>query len=142
MALKHDSHLRVRYAETDQMGIAHHAAYILWLEVARTELLRDLGMRYRDLEREGVTTSVIDLRMRYRAPAYYDEKLTIRCWLSDIKRFKLEFAYEIFDESQKLLTQALVCLGSLTKEGKPKVLPKDLTDRLIPYLDRSTRKFI
>jgi acyl-CoA thioester hydrolase len=141
MPLIHKSKLRVRYAETDQMGIAHHSATVLWLEVARLELLRDVGLRYRDLEREGVFTSVIDVKIRYRAPALYDEELTISCWLSEIKKLKLGFSYEIHDEAGKLLTLAYVCVGSLTKEGRPNPIPSMVHEKLGPYFNPQKHYF-
>ena len=87
---------RVRYAETDQMGVVYHANFIVWFEVGRVELLRQLGFRYRDMEsNEDCHIAVADVRCRYRAPARYDDEILIRTRLKNVRDSILHFAYEI-----------------------------------------------
>lgn len=86
--------LRVRYAETDQMGIAHHANYLVWFEAARTEFLRGSGSSYVEFEEEGVYLPVLEAECRYFTPARYDDQLTVECRLSRLTPARLDLAYE------------------------------------------------
>jgi acyl-CoA thioester hydrolase len=86
---------RVTYAETDQMGVVYHAHYLVWCEMARTEHLRRLGMTYRDLEAGGTYLAVAEARVRYHAPARYDDVVRVRCWVRDAGSRGVRFAYEI-----------------------------------------------
>src|SRR5438105_4821851 len=79
-----DSFTRVRYAETDAMGIAHHSSYVVWMEMGRTEFMRAHGFTYRQLEEMGVLLPVLEIGVRYRLPAYYDDELRVSCWLEEI----------------------------------------------------------
>jgi acyl-CoA thioester hydrolase len=87
--------LRVRYAETDQMGIAWHGCYLAWFEVGRTDLLRARGMTYRELEARGLRLPVIEVQARYLKPAHYDDLLEIRTRLTSISGARVGFAYEV-----------------------------------------------
>jgi len=87
--------LRVRFAETDQMRVAHHAAYVVWLEAARVEWLRERGLRYRDLENEGVSLAVSGLRLQYRAAARFDDELAIDVRLLEARSRRLRFGYHV-----------------------------------------------
>jgi acyl-CoA thioester hydrolase len=87
--------LRVRFAETDQMRIAHHAAYVVWLEAARVEWLREHGLRYRDLEDQGVSLAVAAVEIRYRAAARFDDRLDIGVRLEELRSRRLRFGYRI-----------------------------------------------
>jgi len=87
--------LRVRFAETDQMRIAHHAAYVVWLEAARVEWLRERGLRYRDLEDAGVSLAVAGLSVRYRAAARFDDELAIDVQLLEARSRRLRFGYRV-----------------------------------------------
>jgi len=88
--------LRVRYAETDAMGVAYYANYFVWFEVARTDLLRHLGWSYREMEESGVLLPVIEADCRYRRPARYDDELEIRTEGRQTSPVRLEFHYEVF----------------------------------------------
>lgn len=91
-----ESRLRVRYAETDQMGVVYHANYVVWFEVGRVDLLRQLGFRYRDMERnDDCHIAVVDLRCRYKAPAMYDDEIVVRTQLKNVRESLLHFGYEI-----------------------------------------------
>ncbi|MGE0615151.1 MAG: acyl-CoA thioesterase [Bacteriovoracia bacterium] len=129
------SAIRVRYAETDQMAVAHHSQYLLWLEVARTDFLREQGFRYRDLEARGILMSVIELGCRFRRPARYDDELTIVSWISELKRLKIRFDYEIW-RGDELLGTASTTLGCIDREGKPRPLDADVMSALSQTLGR------
>ena len=90
-----DAKIRVRYAETDQMGVVYHANYIVWFEVGRVELLRQLGYAYRDLEADGMHLPVAEVHCRYKIPAKYDDELLIRTRLSNVRGFLIRFGYEV-----------------------------------------------
>ena len=88
--------VRVRYAETDQMGVVYHANYLIWFEVGRVELIRQLGLDYRSMEQEeGVGIAVVEANVRYRAPARYDEELIIRTRIAGIRGSVVRFAYKL-----------------------------------------------
>lgn len=93
--MANNTSIRVRYAETDQMGIAHHAGYLVWLEAARTEFLRTSGSSYVDFEREGIFLPVIEASCRYLKPAYYDDALAIACRVGLLTPARLELLYEV-----------------------------------------------
>ncbi len=91
-----ETRLRVRYAETDQMGVVYHANYFIWFEVGRVELLRQLGFSYRDMEEhDGCAIAVIDARCRYKAPARYDEEIIVRTRFSLLRESLIQFEYEL-----------------------------------------------
>jgi acyl-CoA thioester hydrolase len=89
--------LRVRYAETDQMGVVYHANYIVWMEVGRVEYFRAKGIRYRDMEEEGILLVVVEAHCRYHSPARYDEEVAIRTWVEEAGPRMISFGYEITD---------------------------------------------
>src|SRR5689334_1528891 len=90
---------RARYAETDAMGIVHHSRYIPWFEIGRTEFIRAHGYSYRQLEEMGVLLAVIELQVRYRAPARYDDEIIVYTRLVELGRVRLRFAYQVYNES-------------------------------------------
>ena len=87
----------VRYAETDKMGIVHHAAYVVWLEEGRSQWLRTHGSSYATFEQEGISLAVSELSVRYSQPAYYDQRVTVKCWIDEVKSRKITFQYEVVD---------------------------------------------
>src|SRR5262245_6150208 len=88
--------VKVRYAETDQMGIAYYANYFIWFEVARSQYCNDRGFTYRDMERDtGLFLTVADARCRYRSPARYEDELIVRVWIMELTRRTVRFGYEI-----------------------------------------------
>jgi acyl-CoA thioester hydrolase len=121
----HDVTVRVRYAETDQMGVVYHANYLVWFEVGRVELMRALGVEYKRMEIEDDCQIVVaDLRCRYHHPARYDEVLRVRTRIAESKNRVIRFAYELFrDADGQLLatgeTTHIIC----GRNGKPKLLP-------------------
>jgi acyl-CoA thioester hydrolase len=92
----YEAQLRVRYAETDQMGVVYHSNYIVWFEVGRVEMLRELGFTYRDMEKQDDThIAVVDLHCRFKFPARYDDLITVRTRLANVRESLLHFGYEI-----------------------------------------------
>ena len=114
--------LRVRYCECDPMGVAHHTAFPVWFEMGRTELLRDAGIRYRDMEAEGFFFAVVALEVRYRRPARYDDRLVLETRLAKLGRAKLEHAYRLLREGQ-VLAEATTTLVCLDRDGRPQPVP-------------------
>src|SRR5438876_8802073 len=86
---------RVRYAETDAMGIAHHSSYVVWMEAGRTEFMRAHGFTYRELEEMGVLLPVLELNVRYRQAAVYDDELRVSTWLDEFSRTRISLGYAI-----------------------------------------------
>jgi len=92
----HETRLRVRYAETDQMGVVYHSNHLIWFEVGRVELMREMGFSYRDMEREDQRfIAVAEVKCRYRAPVYYDEEIVIRTRLKNVRESVVVFTYEL-----------------------------------------------
>lgn len=126
-----DIPIRVRYNETDQMGIVHHSNYIFYYEVARTELMRDLGTSYREMEERGALLVVRDVSMRFIAPAYYDEILNVRVSIREEPTVKVTFDFEIFNQKGEPIHTASVMLACVDKETRrPIRCPKWFSDLL------------
>jgi len=91
-----ETRLRVRYAETDQMGVVYHSNHLIWFEVGRVELMRQLGFTYRDMERdENIFIAVAEVKCRYRAPVYYDQEVIVRTQLKSVRESVVVFNYEL-----------------------------------------------
>src|SRR5262245_56376823 len=119
--------VRVRYAETDRMGLLHHANYLVYFEQARTELLRDQRATYRDIEDQGFFLVVSKIEIKYKAPAHYDDVLTIRTTVIRTSPVRLEHKYEVFRDG-KLLCEGASTLACVDKDGKLQAMPKWLMD--------------
>jgi acyl-CoA thioester hydrolase len=123
--------IRVRYAETDQMGVVHHSAYPVWFEAARTELSRATGLPYRDWEREGIFLMLSDLTCRYRRPAYYDEEVTVGVRVAEIASRRVVFTYRVTRADGVVLaegeTRHLVVSRAT---GRPMSLPESMRKAL------------
>jgi len=99
-----ETRLRVRYAETDQMGVVYHSNHFIWFEVGRVELMRGMGVSYRDLEREdGRFIAVAEAKCRYRAPVLYDEEVVVRTWLKSVRESVVVFGYELIRPENGIL---------------------------------------
>lgn len=99
-----ETRLRVRYAETDKMGVVYHSNFVIWFEVGRVELLRQLGFEYSRMEKEdNCHIPVVDLRVRYKAPALYDDEIVVRTRLRNARQSLLHFAYEILRAGDEML---------------------------------------
>ena len=120
--------IRVRYAETDRMGLLHHANYLVYFEQGRTELLRAQGLAYKDLEDQGYFLVLTRLQVRYRRPARYDELLTLRTTVTRTSMVKIEHRYELLRDGV-VLTEAETTLGCVDRNGQVQVLPELLRDQ-------------
>jgi acyl-CoA thioester hydrolase len=99
-----ETRLRVRYAETDKMGVVYHSNFVIWFEVGRVELLRQLGFQYSEMEqKDNCHIPVVDLRVRYKSPAQYDDEIVVRTQLKNVRSSLLHFSYEVFRESDRTL---------------------------------------
>ena len=128
--------IRVRYAETDQMGFCYYGNYAQYFEVARAEMLRSLGVSYKMLEDQGILLPVTDFSIKYIKPAYYDQNLTIKTFMRILPNVRIAFDYETFNESGELLNEARTELVFLKKETmKPSRAPDELIRKLKPYFD-------
>ncbi len=133
----HESKLRVRYGETDQMGYMYYGNYPEFLEVARTELLREAGMTYRSLEEEGIVMPVTELWIKYIRPAKYDEEITIRTHVRKLEGVRIIIASELVNEKKEVITIADVSLTFINSEtGRPCSPPDLFAELLQPYLQK------
>lgn len=127
---------RVDYSETDQMGVVYHARYLVWLDVARTELLRSTGVSYRELEAMGFRLAVSEAQLRYRQAARYDDRIRVRCWIREVASRRISFGYlvERIDDGA-LLATATTALLVLDAEFRFARLPAAVAAALIPSPD-------
>ena len=129
----HEAYLRVRYAETDKMGMVYHANYLIWFEIGRTEFCRARGFSYRDMEEnENAFLVVAESYCRYKAPAYYDDVLIVRTHITELRRRSLRFGYEIVRESD-LTVIAEGETGHVVTDGNGRVrsLPQAFAELLL-----------
>ena len=128
--------VRVRYSETDQMGVVYHGNYAQYFEMGRVEWLRNIGVSYKWMEENGVMLPVVSLTMNYKKPARYDDLITVRTIFKSQTSVKIEFDYEIYNEKQELLTIAHSVLVFVDmKTGRP-MLPPDYVLAKISDLDK------
>lgn len=120
----HDVEFRVRYAETDQMGVVYHTNYLIWCEVGRTDFIRARGMSYADIERAGIGLAVSELSARFHGAARYDDLIRVRTTLAGVRSRSITFDYLItrVGDGAKLVT-ARTALVSLDSTGKPVAMP-------------------
>jgi acyl-CoA thioester hydrolase len=129
------SDIRVRYAESDQMGVAYHANYLVWCEVGRTDFIRKLGMTYAEMERQGVLLAVADAHVRFHASARYDDLVRVVTRLTGVRSRMVTFAYELVRLSDdgvegERLASASTTLVSLDADGRPASLPTSIRELL------------
>ena len=129
----HETELRVRYAETDQMGIAHHANYLIWFEAGRSEFCRARGFSYKEMEDlDGALLVVAESYCRYKSPAFYDDLLTIRTKLDEVRSRSLRFVYEVHRASSGTHLAEGETLHVVTdKDQKVRTIPEIYKNRLI-----------
>jgi len=131
-----ETRLRVRYVETDQMGVVYHTNFLIWFEVGRVEFLRQLGFTYRDMEREdGCYIAVVDARCRYKAPARYDDQILVRTFFKNLRASLIHFGYEILREPDMTLlaegeTTHIVTDAQLQRRELPGKYMQAFTDAL------------
>lgn len=130
----HEHTLRVRYGETDQMGVVYHANYLVYMEEGRTRLMASLGAPYSELEARGWALVVRRADLRYRAPARYDEELRVRTAVDGLRGASVRFVYRIEHASEgRLLCEGsteLACVDKRAGEARPAMLPEDLRSLL------------
>jgi acyl-CoA thioester hydrolase len=114
--------IRVRYAETDRMGLLHHANYLVYFEQGRTELLRSMGYAYRDLEDQGYLLVLTKLEIKYRSPARYDDLLTLRTTVVRSTAVRIDHRYELLRD-RAILAEGTSTLACVDREGKVQALP-------------------
>jgi acyl-CoA thioester hydrolase len=114
--------IRVRYAETDRMGLLHHANYLVYFEQGRTELLRASGLSYKDLEDQGYLLVLTKIEVKYRWPARYDDLLTLKTTIVRTTTVRIDHRYELFCEG-RLLAEGSSTLACIDREGRPQALP-------------------
>lgn len=130
----YDLNLRVRYAETDQMGVVYHGNYAQYFEMGRVEWLRNKGISYKSMEEKGIMLPVVSLTMNYKRPARYDDELTVRTIFKNQESVKIEFDYEIYNQSNELLTIGSSVLVFVdVKTGRP-TLPPDYIKELVEQI--------
>ena len=127
----HEFKVRVRYSETDQMGVVYHGNYAQYFEMGRVEWLRNIGISYKWMEENGVMLPVVSLSMNYKKPARYDDLITVKTIFKSQSSVKIEFDYEIYNEAGELLTTGNSILVFVdAKTGRP-VLPPDYVKELL-----------
>lgn len=122
---KHATDIRVRYQETDNMGVVYYGNYFVWFEVARTEYLRSLGVSYRKIEERGLYLMVASASCQYKSPARYDDLVKIETWVSELKHSSLKFEYKIYLKDKLLATGDSVHVFT-NKEARPVRIPEEL----------------
>jgi len=125
---------RVRFAETDQMGVAHHSAYVVWLEAARVEWMRDRGLSYAELEASGVSMAVSGLELRYRRAARFDDVLRIECHLVALRSRYGRYAYRLLNERDELVASGATDHVPTDRRGRAVRLPSGWLDALLPHV--------
>lgn len=127
----HHSYVKVRYAETDQMGVVYHGNYAQYLEIARIDWLEALGVSYKKMEEEGVMLPVYELKIRFKRSAKFDDTLRIETTLLKKPGVRIEFSYKIFNESEELLTEAETTLIFMdSQRNKPIKCPAYVLEKL------------
>ena len=123
--------VRVRYAETDQMGMVYHGNYAQYFEMGRVEWLRNTGISYKSMEESGIMLPVVSLSMNYKKPARYDDVLTVKTFLKSQTSVKIEFDYEIYNQNNELLTTGNSVLVFVDiKSGRPTLPPDYVIEKL------------
>ena len=131
----YETEIRVRYAETDQMGVVYHGNFFEYFEVARAEAIRSLGFTYADMERSGIIMPVIEVQCRYLRPALYDDLLTIRVILRELPdNHRIRFVQEVYNAKKELLASGSVMLYFMEANGmRRSAMPESLRLKLQPY---------
>jgi acyl-CoA thioester hydrolase len=130
-----EARVRVRYAETDQMGVVYHSNYLVWFEVGRVELIRSMGLDYKLMEAEGCGIAVVDVHVRYRASARYDDELVVQTTLQAARGAVVRFGYKILRvEDGVLLCEGETMHVVVGKDMKKRVLPPKYAERFAAHL--------
>ena len=129
--------IRVRYAETDQMGVVYHGNYIPYFESSRAEAIRELGYTYADMEKMGIIMPVVDVHCHYLRPAKYDDLLTVKTILKELPiHHKIEFHHEVYNEANELLVTGKIILYFMeANRMKRTTMPLPILEKLQPYFN-------
>ena len=127
----HKTKLRVRYSETDKMGVVYHGNYIQYFEVGRVEYMRDIGVVYAELEEQGIGMPVVNINIDYLWPAPYDEELIIETWIESLPTSKIVFHNKATNELGKIVCKAEVTLVFINRQFRPVKAPRAVVDALI-----------
>ena len=127
---EHSVAVRVRYGETDQMGVVYHPNYFLYFETGRTELMRASGVAYSELEKAGVFLVVTQAACRYRAAARYDQELTILTRVEEVRKATVQFSYRVLGPGAALLAEGSTELAAVDRDKNPVRLPKEVSELL------------
>ncbi|MEO1253796.1 MAG: thioesterase family protein [Bacteroidota bacterium] len=130
----HEIQLRVRYADTDKMGFAYYGNYPRYYEIARVESFRALGFPYKEMEDTGIGMPVLDLSIKYHAPAKYDDLLSIRLVIPEMPRARMKFLYEVRNEEEKLINTGETILAFMNMQnGRPVKMPERMRLSIAPF---------
>ena len=131
---------RVRYSETDQMGVVYHAEYLVWCEVGRTEFIRHLGLPYAKLEARGTMLAVADASLRFLSPARYDDMIRVETTLADVRSRAITFDYVIRNaETDTRLVTARTMLVAIDRAGRHTPIPPDVREMLARVVTPASR---
>jgi len=126
------AHIRVRYPETDRMGVAHHTHFFVWFEVGRTEYMRDRGCPYSELEKQGLFFPVVEAGARYHRPVRYDEELRVETSLEEVTAARVHFAYRLVrPPAGELLASGFTVHAAVDASGSPRRIPPEVRHRLL-----------
>ncbi|WP_066288359.1 acyl-CoA thioesterase [Bacillus sp. FJAT-29937] len=109
--------IEVRYAETDQMGVVYHANYLIWMELGRTQLIKDLGFNYAEMEKDGIISPVLDIQASYKKPLHYGENAIVKTWIEEYDGLRVSYGYEIYTEDGEIAVTGIskhVCVKKET----------------------------
>jgi acyl-CoA thioester hydrolase len=133
------TYVRVRYADTDKMGITYYGKYLEWFEVGRTELLREIGLPYAQLESEGIGLPVIEVYCHYHHAALYDQMLTVVSTVKNLPRVTIRIDYKIYNQDHVLLVDGYTTHSFIGKSGRPVRPPKSILEVMQPYFQNEAR---
>jgi len=136
-----DNEIRVRYGETDQMGVSYYANYFVWFEESRTEYFRTLGILYTKFEAEGIFLPVVEAHSRYHSPTKYDDLIICRTWISEMRRTSIRFSYEIFNKgTDTLVVEGWTVHVFANSKFKPVKVPQIITD-LVTVIEKPQEEY-
>ena len=132
---EHRVRIRARYPETDRMGVVHHNHYLVWFEIGRTELLRELGAPYAEMEAQNLFMPVIEVGAQYRAPVRYDEEVEVATTIEEVTGVCVRFRYRLFrGPDEEPVASGFSVHAAVDEKGTPRRLPQSLRERLLPLL--------
>ena len=131
--IEHDTTISVRYAETDQMKFAHHSNYIVWFEFGRIELMKSLGLSYASLEKQGYLLPVLEVNAKYRKPARFEDKLTIKSVIPQMPGAKIKFEYQVFNQYKELLCSGFSVHSFMNLKDRAIKPPKYFLQKIAEY---------